>query len=125
MPNLLSQPFAQDTSRGSPPTSEALEKVRVYNDLRTRATGGPQADKPAEATDGKPAKKKGKKEERKECRACGKRVKKVYTADENSWMCREEHEGLCLACWKRETCPVCPGGDMLSRLTPLTDPPPD
>jgi len=101
MPILLSQHYAQDTSHGSPPTSEALEEVRVYNDLWTRATGGPQADKPAETTGGKPAKKKGKKEERKECRACGKRVKKVYTVSR------------------------CPGGDMLSRLTPLTDPPPD
>lgn len=119
---------AQGTSCGTPPTSEALDEVRVYNNLQNQRLGGPQADKePSGASVSKPAKKKKGKKEKIECagRECNRMVRKVYTAYE-LWSCRMTHEGLCLTCWKKDSCPVCVGGHMMDRLPSApTEPPTD
>ena len=121
---------AQGKSRDTSPTSEALDEVRVYNNLQEQRLGGPQADtEPSGGASGsKPAKKKkGKKEEKIKCagRDCTRMVRKVHTAHD-LWSCHKTHEGLCLTCWKKQDgCPVCAGGYMMERNPYAPDEPPN
>lgn len=121
---------AQGKSRDISPASEALDEVRVYNNLQEQRLGGPQADtEPSGGASGsKPAKKKkGNKEEKIKCagRDCTRMVRKVHTAHD-LWSCHMTHEGLCLTCWKKQDgCPVCAGGYMMERNPYAPDEPPN